>query len=131
MFTQTGTACGNPFIRIVVPEIGSITISPGEYITNSRPESTSPGIHPRQVFALSHDMLQGISGQASQAPPTLASNTEFDGEQARRLESGSGMHPELPSIDFDWASTMMPNFENDWAWLNDLNYRVIMITRIA
>jgi hypothetical protein len=119
---KTGTACVNPFIRIVVPHIGSITISPGEYTTYSRPESTSPGIHPRQVFALSHDMLQGISGQASQAPPILASNTEFDGEQARRLESGSGMHPELPSIDFDWASTMMPNFENDWAWLNDLNY---------
>lgn len=118
---KTGTACVSPCIRIVVPHIGSITILPGEYITNSRPESTSPGIHPRQVFALSHDTFQGISGQASQTT-TLASNTEFEGRQARRLESGSGMHPEPPSIDFDGASTMMPNFENDWAWLNDLNY---------
>jgi hypothetical protein len=115
---KTGTTC---VIRIVVPHIGSITISPGEYITNSRPASASPSIHPRQVFALSHDMFQGLSGQGIQAP-TPASNTEFDGGQASRLESGSGVPPELPSINFDWASTMMPSFENDWAWLNDLNY---------
>jgi len=113
-------ACVNPYVRIVVPHIGTIKISPGEYFTNSRPESTSPGIHPLPVFALSHDMFQGISGHVNQAP-TLASNDGFDGGQANGIEFGDGILPELTSIDFDWTSTMTPNFENDWAWLNDLN----------
>lgn len=118
---KTGTACVNPYARIVVPHIGTITISPGEYITNSRPDSTSSDIHPLPEFALSRDMFQGISSQVNQTP-TLASNTGFDGGQARGLEFDNSINPELPSIDFDWASTITPSFENDWAWLNDLNY---------
>jgi hypothetical protein len=118
---ETGTACANPYVRIVVPQIGTITILPGEYIMKSRLECRSPDIHPLPVFAFSHDMLQKGSGQVNQAL-TLASQAGFDGRQAGGLEFGEGMHQELPSIDFDWTSTITPNFEDDWAWLNDLNY---------
>ncbi len=118
----TGTACVNPYVRIVVPHIGTITILPGEYIKKSRPESTSSDTpYPLPVFALSHDMLPGVSGQVNQAL-TVASNIGFDGGQTNGLESGGGMQPERASVDFDWTSTTTLNFEDDWAWLNDLNY---------
>ena len=118
--TGTSRTCVNPYARIVVPHVGTITISPGEYFTNSRPEATS-SVHPLPVFALSHEMFQGRTGQVSQTP-TLASNTGFDGGQANGLEFGDGVLPELPSIDIDWTSTITPIFDNDWAWLNDLSY---------
>jgi hypothetical protein len=118
---KAGTSCVNPYVRIVVPHIGTITIFPGEYIMKSRSESTSPDSHPPPVFALSQDMLQRGSRQVNQAL-TLASNAGFDGGQASELEFGDGIHPELPSIDFDWTNAITPNFEDDWAWLNDLNY---------
>jgi hypothetical protein len=119
---KTRSACVNPgYARIVVPRIGTITILPGEYYTGSRPESMPHCINPPPVFALSHDRFQRSSGLVNQAP-TLASNTGFDDGQARGLEYGNSMYPELPSIDFDWTSTITPNFEDDWAWLNDLNY---------
>jgi hypothetical protein len=118
--TGASRTCVNPYARIVVPHVGTITISPGEYFTNSRPEATS-SVHPLPVFALSHDMFQGSTGQVNQTP-TLASNTGFDGGQANGLEFGDGVLPELPSIDIDWTSTITPIFDNDWAWLNDLSY---------
>ncbi|KAE8448021.1 hypothetical protein EG329_009944 [Mollisiaceae sp. DMI_Dod_QoI] len=106
---KPGNACVGVYARIVVPHIGTITISPGEYITNSRPEFSSPN-YPLPVFALSHDIVEGSSSLANQ-PPTLASSGDFDSGQANGLE-----------FDFDWTSTITPNFEDDWAWLNDLNY---------
>jgi hypothetical protein len=127
---KAGTSCVNPYVRIVVPHIGTITILPGEYIMKSRSESTSPDSHPPPVFALSQDMLQRGSRQVNQAL-TLASNAGFDGGQASELEFGDGIHPELPSIDFDWTNTITPNFEDDWAWLNDLNYWVIIFWSIG
>jgi hypothetical protein len=118
---QRGTGCGNPYARIVVPDIGTITITPGEYYTNSKVGSISPCVLTHPVFALSHGILQESSGQVDQTP-TQASNTGYDGLQTSSLEFGGDIQPELPSIDFDWTSTTMPSFENDWAWLNDQNY---------
>jgi hypothetical protein len=118
---ETATPCVNPYARIVVPHIGTITISPGEYFTNSRTESSLPPTHPLPVFALSHDTFQEISSQVNQAS-TLASNAGFDNGQASGLEVGDSIQTELASIGFDWTTTITPNFEDDWAWLNDLNY---------
>ncbi|KAE9378744.1 hypothetical protein N431DRAFT_396571 [Stipitochalara longipes BDJ] len=106
--------------RIVVPQIGTITISPGEYYTSSSSGCKPPGKH-LPVFALSRDIFQGASSQASQVPP-LQSNAGFDGDQVNGIEFGDNLHPELHSIEFDWTSAITPNFEDDWAWLNDLNY---------
>lgn len=114
------TEYGKRYAKIAVPYVGIITISPGEYYTNARPESTSLHTHPSVEFTLSHDMFQAISGPINQ-PSVLASNANFDTEQASRLEFLDNMHPELASIDFDWASNITPSFENDWAWLNDLS----------
>jgi len=106
--------------RITVPHIGTITISPGEYYTNSGKQCTPPGKH-LPVFAFSHDVFPGASGHVSQVP-ALSSNDGFHGEQLNGIEFGDNLHPDPPSIDFDWTSAITPNFEDDWAWLNDLNY---------
>lgn len=115
------SACAIPGqARIVVPRIGTITISPGEYFTASGKGCTPPA-NPLPIFALSHDTFGGTSGSLIQTP-ILASNAAFDGGQASGYEPGVGILPDLPSIDFDWTSAITPNFEDDWAWLNDLNY---------
>jgi len=106
--------------RIVVPQIGTITITPGEYLANSSRGCTPPA-KPVPVFALSHNVFHGASSQVGHVP-TLLSNVEFDSEQVDRIELGNNQHLELPSIDFDWSTAINPNFEDDWAWLNDLNY---------
>ena len=105
--------------RIVVPQIGTITITPGEYYTNSSRGCSPPG-KPLPEFAFSHDVFLGASSHVAQVP-TL-SDTDFDSGQVDRGELGDTLDPELPSIDFDWTTALNPNFEDDWAWLNDLNY---------
>jgi len=113
--------CVNPHAKIVVPQVGTIIITPGEYLTNSKPGSTSPSTHPLPVFALSHDTMQGDPGGFDQNFVPAAS-TEFDGVQASGQAYDDNMLSELPSVDFDWSSTMAPSFGDDWAWLNDMNY---------
>jgi hypothetical protein len=110
------TTCDNPFIKIIVPHVGTVTISPGEYLTNQRSAFTSTPIHLPPVFALSHEMLE-----ESVANHPATSDTVFDGEQANVSGLAENVFSELTSIDFDWTTAIMPNFENDWAWLNDLN----------
>lgn len=116
--SESGTTCSNDnhLVRIVVPHVGSITISPGEYLTNQRSESSSPASHPPPVFSLSHEMLE-----EPQANHPTTSNTAINGGQANGSDLADSMLSELTSIDFDWMTTTMPSFENDWAWLNDLN----------
>jgi hypothetical protein len=119
--THAPGTCVNPHAKIVVPQVGTIIITPGEYLTNSRPESTSPVTHSLPVFALSHDTFQGESGEFNQNFISAA-NAGFDGGQVSGQVFDDSMLAELPSIDFDWSSTMASNFGDDWAWLNDMNY---------
>jgi hypothetical protein len=84
---NTGTARTDLCARVVVPHIGTITISPGKYFSNSRPESTPPDIYPLPVLALSHAVFQGVSGQVNQTR-TLTSNTGLDSEQVSEVEFG-------------------------------------------
>lgn len=109
-------ACGNPYIKIVVPHVGTVTIAPGKYFTDQRSASTSPPAHLPPVFALSHQMLD-----ESLANQFATSDTAFDGGQLNGEGQADSTFSELTSIDFDWTTAIMPSFENDWAWLNDLN----------
>ena len=112
---QSGASCGNPFVKIMVPHVGTVTISPGEYLTSQRSTSTSPSTHMPPVFALSYDIFE-------QPPANFpASETPLDGGQANGSDLADNMLSEQRFIDFDWTTAIMPNFENDWAWLNDLN----------
>ena len=116
-----GSAHENPYATLVVPSVGVITISPGEHYSNSHPGSTSPNYHPPLEFSLAHDMLQDMPGSADQYPATL-SDTALNGEQASGLEPSDNVRTELASIDFDWMNSTTHNFEDDWAWLNNMSY---------
>lgn len=116
----TSSVCVNARARIVVPRIGTITISPGEYIIKTMPGSKSPpNSHAPPVFALSHGLSQGyrIDEVHTQAPNGNLNNMQDNGFQL-----GDGSFMEVAAIDFDWGSALNPSFEDDWAWLNDLNY---------
>jgi hypothetical protein len=119
--SNSGSALVDPHARIVVPHIGTITITPGKHITETRSQCSQPALRPPPEFSLSHNMSDGSSGQVNQ-PPIMASSNDFQSGQIRELGFLSNPHMEPPSIDIDWTSATMPNFENDWAWLNDLNF---------
>ncbi|EPE25581.1 Zn2/Cys6 DNA-binding protein [Glarea lozoyensis ATCC 20868] len=109
----TGSACVDPHARIVVPHIGTITITPGKHITETRSQCLQPAPRPPPEFSLTHNMYDGSFGQVNQ-PPIMASSNDLGFLSSPRVDE--------PSIDIDWTSATMPNFENDWAWLNDLNF---------
>lgn len=117
---KTGGGCVNAHIRIVVPRIGTIKISPGEYLTNSpQYENLTVADHSLPVFTLSQDLFPDGPDPSNQ-PSTLASNTSFDIRQENGQEFDDNINPELAYIDFDWQSTIVPTFGDDWAWLNNL-----------
>jgi hypothetical protein len=118
---QDGTVTSDPYARIVVPQVGTITITPGKHIIETRGQCSHRVTRSNPAFMLSHNMCNATTGQVNEVP-LLASGTELLSGQESGLELGEGMYMEPPSIDIDWTSTTMPVFENDWAWLNDLNF---------
>jgi hypothetical protein len=120
---QDGSPNRDPYARIMIPQMGSITITPGKHITETRGQCSPQVTRSNPAFALSHNMSNATPGQLNQFP-SLVAGTEVLGVQESELQlgEGEGMHLEPPSIDIDWTSATMPVFENDWAWLNDLNF---------
>lgn len=113
-----GTMHENPYATLVVPYVGVITITPGEHYENRVPKTVPVDAHTPVEFTLSNDMLLDLSDAVDQFP---LSET-FDGAQAGGLEQSSNVRTELASIDFDWTALNAHNFEDDWAWLNDMTY---------
>lgn len=108
---------GKPFVKIVVPHVGTVTISPGEYFTNQRSTTTSVPAHLPPAFALSSNIFEQPPGNFRATSNTA--QPELNGE-GNEFGLANDMSAEQTFIDFDWT-TIMPNFENDWAWLNDVN----------
>ncbi|TGO46707.1 hypothetical protein BCON_0311g00130 [Botryotinia convoluta] len=138
---------GNPYAKIVVPYVGVITISPGEYYssveaavdevvemqmqTQTRSQSQSQSHSAPFSFSLdsnpnpnpNHEELQ--NGDASNHHNTNT-NTRYEdtlGEAREGPVDTQGqiqIQMEWTSIDFDWASNLTVGFEDDWAWLNGL-----------
>lgn len=106
---ESGLPVGGPYAKISVPYVGIITISPGEYYTNPVPDHVPPAIdHHRLLdFKLSRELQ-----------PILGTGTGVGSD----YEPGEDFNADMTSIDFDWASSVIPHFEDDWAWINNLNY---------
>ncbi|KAA8576006.1 hypothetical protein EYC84_006169 [Monilinia fructicola] len=119
----------NPRAKIVVPYVGVITITPGEYYTGEKVLPTeksvmSEGIQTGSLlrFTLSDDSFEGCYGSLPQTNFEADKNLQNRDKVGLGGENDDDIQMELTSIDFDWASTLTTNFEDDWAWLNELGH---------
>ncbi|ESZ97252.1 hypothetical protein SBOR_2375 [Sclerotinia borealis F-4128] len=121
---------GNPLANIVIPCVGIITISPGEYYCNSnsysRVEKTvilnEAQVEPFLAFTLSHDVFHADSGSANQ-PSMMAIIITIDDREASGPGEGNHnrLQPELPPNGFD-RGTRTTDVEEGWGWLSDVNF---------
>ncbi|RAL60028.1 hypothetical protein DID88_000654 [Monilinia fructigena] len=116
--------------KIVVPYVGVITITPGEYYTSEKaglPTENSMMSEGAQTgsllrFTLSDDFFDGYHGSLPQR--NFEADKDFQNPVEVRMggENNNEIPVELTSIDFDWESTLTTNFEDDWAWLNEMSH---------
>jgi hypothetical protein len=114
--------CQNPYVQIVVPYSGTITISPGTFFTGKQITPGHSATNQAPVFTLSHGNFQPFSNQYQGKVPADAQQSSFEGfDLSNSGDVGGFMVPEYPSIDFDWGSMINMNTDEDWAWLMDVN----------
>ncbi len=112
---SSDSKCLNPYVKIVVPFSGTITISPGSFYKGSRASSPSRLQSSAPPISLSFN----DSHQNSQSQPTEPS---YD-MTVDHLENGFGRdnrEEEFPYINFGWENMIGVNAEDDWAWLSDI-----------
>lgn len=116
--------CATPFATVVVPYCGTIILSPGIFLKNRK--SSQQGLQPSttiptHVFRLSRGAFQLLPGEIQTQHNVEASGDgygSFDNATGGFADE-TGVGSEFPSINFDWASAISMNAEEDWAWLND------------
>lgn len=102
-----------PYVKVIVPYSGTITVSPGYLIRDGNCTPHIPKAHPPPTFTfLDYDQTQ-------QFPKETAPGVDNIGYD-RSLDFGN-MESEFPPIDFDWNTVMNTNFDESWAWLTDLH----------
>ncbi|THV54126.1 hypothetical protein BGAL_0034g00470 [Botrytis galanthina] len=138
------SSLANPYAKIVVPYVGVITISPGEYysaieaaVDEAAETQLQTGMHTHNQtqshgapfsFSLErnhdHDHEEWRNGGSYHDHiNTRYEDTGTLGEAREVLVDAQGQRQiqmEWTSIDFDWASNLTAGFEDDWAWLNGL-----------
>ncbi|TGO24255.1 hypothetical protein BPAE_0107g00020 [Botrytis paeoniae] len=133
----------NPYAKIVVPYVGVITISPGEYYnsvetaidavaemqTQSHSAPFSFSLDSNPIPNLNHNHNQNHEDLRSGGGPNHHNtNTRYEDTstlgEAREVPIDTQGQRQIQvgwtSIDFDWASDLTAGFEDDWAWLNGL-----------
>lgn len=139
------SSLANPYAKIVVPYVGVITISPGEYysaieaaVDEAAETQLQTGMH-TQNQTQSHGAPFSFSlernhdhnheewrngGSYHDHINTRYEDTGMLGQEAREVlvdaQGQRQIQMEWTSIDFDWASNLTAGFEDDWAWLNGL-----------
>jgi hypothetical protein len=100
-----------PYIKVIVPYSGTITISPGHLLEHRDCSPQAPEEHHPPTFTFS-DYYQ------IQLPSKDMTS------EMRNIDYDQGMDfdgSEYPPIDFDWNTVMGANLDESWAWLSDLN----------
>ncbi|KAH8803446.1 hypothetical protein F5884DRAFT_507818 [Xylogone sp. PMI_703] len=98
-----------PYVKVVVPYTGTITISPGNFFRDCESTSPTTGTSPQHAFTFS-DYEETQQLNESRVPGST---------QSQQLDSDGVL--EFPLIDLDWNSVMNMNLDENWAWLSDLN----------
>lgn len=100
-----------PYVRIMVPGSGVITISPGKLMTKSVPSSTdSILIQPPPTIQLSHSSYH-------EAP-----NHQILGlDPSHDTVANTALDFDIFTMNLDWISMITTDLENAWAWLVDEN----------
>jgi hypothetical protein len=116
--------CATPFIKIVVPYAGTITISAGEFLKEqklSQQSAQQSFMNPPPVFTLSHGIFQSYQDQPQFQATSEPSDVRFQDPAMGSIHNGGQILPEVPFIDFDWSGMVTMRADDDWAWLNDVN----------
>ncbi|TGO10703.1 hypothetical protein BTUL_0127g00020 [Botrytis tulipae] len=138
------SSLANPYAKIVVPYVGVITISPGEYysavktaVDETAETQLQMGMHTQtqnqsQIqgapFSFSLESNHNHTHDHNHEESYHDTNTRYEdtstlGEARDVSLDTQGQRQtqmECTSIDFDWASNLTAGFEDDWAWLNGL-----------
>ena len=102
-----------PYVKVIVPYSGTITISPGEMMNDCIRTPKSADTRPAPTFTfLDYGRAQHFSREGAPG----ADNTAHDHGIPYNVEES-----QFPPIDFDWDGVMNMNFDESWAWLSDLN----------
>ena len=111
--------CTSPFVKIVVPYAGTITISAGQFLKsqkNLHQSSQQQAVNSTPVFTLSH----GTFGSFQEEDGATLNIGSRDVESNNIQNHESYLLPDITSIDFDWGTMVNTTTEDDWAWLNEV-----------
>jgi len=104
--------CETPYIKIVVPFSGTITIYPGSFIKSLGAPSAQLSLAVQPVFTLSNNSYKTSLDQ----PSGLSHNETVHHPEN---EISGNRENEFPYIDFGWENMIGANVEDDWSWLAD------------
>jgi hypothetical protein len=103
-----------PYVKVIVPYSGTITISPGEMLNDRTCTPKSAEARPAPTFTfLDYGRAQHFAKEGGSSIDSM--------EYGHDIHFNASIESQFAPIDFDWDSVMNMNFDESWAWLSDMN----------